>query len=119
LDFLAIDNELQSSKQTIEDKLGSQAVSFAYPYAFPQADTAFINKLRDALQDAGYQNGVCTALGRANRASEPLFLERLPINSDDDEALFQAKLLGAYDWIAQPQRWIKMAKRRGGRTAEA
>lgn len=119
LSLPAIDSELRISKETIEDKLGCPAVSFAYPYAFPQDDTGFTNKLRDALRNAGYKNGVCTRLGRANRASEPLFLERLPVNSGDDQAFFQAKLLGAYDWIAQPQRLVKMAKRLRRRAAEA
>ena len=42
-------------------------------------------------------------VGRASRKSEPLFLERLPVNSCDDNALFAAKLAGGYDWVSTSQ----------------
>ena len=115
LSVRSINNEVVNSKAAIEENLGSAVDSFAYPYAFPQADTDFRKMLRDSLCRAGYQNGVSTVVGRANWASEPLFLERLPVNTCDDNALFRAKLAGAYDWIAQPQRLLKMAKRRAAR----
>jgi hypothetical protein len=66
--------------------------------------------LRDSLLRAGYQNGVCTIVGRATLKSDPLFLERLPVNSCDDRALFNAKLAGAYDWISKSQYVAKTAK---------
>jgi hypothetical protein len=66
--------------------------------------------LRDSLRQAGYQNGVCTVVGRARRSSDPFFMERLPVNSCDDTALFQAKLAGAYDWISKSQYVVKMVK---------
>lgn len=108
----ALADELAKSKQTIEEKLGCGVESFAYPYAFPQADSDFTKFLRDSLVRTGYQNGVCTIVGRANRKSERLFLERLPVNSCDDEDLFNAKLDGAYDWISRSQHISKMVKAR-------
>lgn len=111
----AVNGELANSKKAIEDNLGCAVDSFAYPYAFPQADTDFTQMLRDSLRRAGYRNGVCTVIGRANRQSDPLFLERLPINSCDDAALFAAKLAGAYDWISRPQYFAKIAKTRAPR----
>jgi peptidoglycan/xylan/chitin deacetylase (PgdA/CDA1 family) len=108
----AINQEIANSKATIEEKLGSAVRSFAYPYAFPQTDSDFTRMLRDSLNRAGYQNGVCTIVGRATRNSEPLFLERLPVNSCDDRALFSAKLAGAYDWICTSQYVAKMVKTR-------
>ena len=112
LSFPAVNEEITNSKATIEDKLGSAVDSFAYPYAFPQMDTDFTKMLRDSLRRAGYQNGVSTIVGRANRNSEPLFLERLPVNSCDDRALLSAKLDGAYDWISTSQYLTKMVKAR-------
>jgi hypothetical protein len=106
----AINEELTKSKKSIEEELGCAVDSFAYPYAFPQTDTDFKKILRESLRLAGYQNGVCTIVGRANRRSEPLFMERLPVNSCDDTALFKAKLAGAYDWISKSQQLVKMAK---------
>jgi peptidoglycan/xylan/chitin deacetylase (PgdA/CDA1 family) len=108
----AITDELVNSKETIEQKLGCAVDSFAYPYAFPQTDVDFTKMLRDSLRAAGYKNGVCTVVGRANRHSEPLFLERLPVNSCDDRSLFEAKLAGAYDWIGTSQYIFKKAKAR-------
>jgi peptidoglycan/xylan/chitin deacetylase (PgdA/CDA1 family) len=108
----AINEEIVNSKQTIEGKLGCAVNSFAYPFAFPQDDAEFKAMLRELLRLAGYQNGVCTTLGRASCDSDPFFMERLPVNSSDDAALFQAKLDGAYDWISTPQRLVKMAKTR-------
>lgn len=103
----AVNEEITASKKTIEDKLGCAVESFAYPYAFPQTDSAFRQMLRDSLARAGYQNGVCTIVGRANRNSDPFFLERLPVNSADDTALLEAKLAGAYDWIGTAQSMTK------------
>jgi peptidoglycan/xylan/chitin deacetylase (PgdA/CDA1 family) len=115
----AVNQELANSKKTIEEKLGCAVESFAYPYAFPQADTDFTRVLRDSLRQAGYENGVCTIVGRANRKSEPFFLERLPVNSCDDAALFAAKLTGAYDWISGFQYVSKMVKARLRSSASA
>jgi peptidoglycan/xylan/chitin deacetylase (PgdA/CDA1 family) len=110
LSFSAIQDELVNSKEMIEQRLGCRVESFSYPYAFPQADTDFIPMLRHLLETAGYNNGVSTVVGRASRDSEPLFLERLPVNSWDDARLFGAKLDGAYDWIAPAQRFSKRGK---------
>ena len=98
-----IHRELIDSKLVIEQKLGQEVKSFAYPFAFPEADAEFIGMLCDTLSVAGYQNGVCTSVGRANPNSKPLFIQRLPINSCDDQLLFEAKLLGGYDWIHSVQ----------------
>lgn len=110
LDAASIRNEIADSKKTIEDKLGCAADSFAYPYAFPQTDGDFRKMLRDILNTAGYRTGVCTMVGRANGASDPLFMERLPINSCDDLPLLKAKLDGAYDWVGKLQSIAKLGK---------
>ena len=41
LEWEMIQVEVQSSKQTIEDRLGCAVQSFSYPYAFPEADRPF------------------------------------------------------------------------------
>jgi len=106
----AIREEIFGSKQTLEEKLGHAVESFAYPYAFPETDIPFKTRLRELLVEAGYRNGVCTTLGCASAGDDPFFLKRLPVNSCDDGSLFTAKLAGAYDWLAAPQRWAKLAK---------
>lgn len=91
--------ELEDSKCAIEDHLGRCVTSFSYPYAFPQAQSAFLGELRSILLDAGYQNGVSTEIGLTDSASDRLFMRRLPVNDFDDPKLFRAKLKGNYDWL--------------------
>jgi peptidoglycan/xylan/chitin deacetylase (PgdA/CDA1 family) len=105
-----INEEVVKSRETIEQRLGCAVESFAYPYAFPEADADFKQRLRDMLYLAGYKNGVCTTVGCSNSSNDPFFLNRLPVNSCDDPLLFRAKLDGAYDWLAKPQYLVKMAK---------
>lgn len=110
-----LENELGDSKVTIEDKIGCAVESFAYPYAFPRTNGDFRLRLRESLCRSGYINGVCTTVGRSGAGSDPLLMERLPVNNDDDQALFLAKLMGAYDWIARAQFVAKTVK--GARSA--
>jgi peptidoglycan/xylan/chitin deacetylase (PgdA/CDA1 family) len=102
-----IRHELQSSKEEIENRLGSPVASFSYPYAFPEPDRAFRQRLREMLIEARYENGVSTMVGTADSTSDRLFLERIPVNSSDDEAFFSAKLRGGYDWLHAFQRAAK------------
>ena len=104
-------DELCRSKSTIEDKIGRRVDSFAYPYAIPQGDSRFLLRLKKILIDVGYKTCFCTTIGRATRHSDSLLIERLPVNEDDDEALFLAKLNGAYDWMKGAQKALKLLKR--------
>jgi peptidoglycan/xylan/chitin deacetylase (PgdA/CDA1 family) len=106
-----IREEIQRSRETIEDETGCAVDSFAYPYAFPQADRPFKMMLRSILEESGYRHGVCTQIGRAGAASDPLFLERLPVNSGDDPALLRAKMAGAYDWVGGLQTLAKRVRK--------
>lgn len=107
-----IEKELKDSKDAIEDQLGKPISSFSYPYAFPEQDGPFVKKLRQDMKIAGYDHGVTTVLGSANRRSDRYFLPRLPANEYDDDQLFQAKLDGSYDWLRTPQLIYKVARSR-------
>jgi peptidoglycan/xylan/chitin deacetylase (PgdA/CDA1 family) len=115
LDRERIREEVLCSRQTIEEKTGSAVDSFAYPYAFPQTDKSFKAMLRGTLEECGYRFGVCTRIGRAGVTSDPLFLERLPVNSADDPALLEAKMAGAYDWVGGLQSLAKRIRRPGAK----
>jgi peptidoglycan/xylan/chitin deacetylase (PgdA/CDA1 family) len=91
--------EVRASKATIEDKLSAPVKSFAYPFAFPETDRVFRQRLRAILVEAGYEFGVSTILGTADRTDDRFFMKRLPMNSSDDLRFFGAKLEGAYDWL--------------------
>lgn len=109
-----VEYEVRCSKETIEQELGSPVTSFAYPYAFPETDRAFTRQLGKLLEEAGYENGVSTVVGRAARIDNLFFMKRLPINGADDDHLFQAKLDGAYDWLHTVQYAAKLMKTRAG-----
>lgn len=118
LSWDAIVDELQRSKDGIEQELGEAVASFAYPYAFPQEDRRFTARFAELLRAQGYRSGVTTRIGRA-RAGDDLFdLKRLPVNSGDDEALFSAKLQGAYDWLSVVQSAFRFGKAGARRTPQ-
>lgn len=70
--------EVAESKRMIEDALGTAIDSFAYPFAFPEKDHELKKRLRSHLQASGYQRGVCTSIGTAQRGSDPFFCRVYP-----------------------------------------
>jgi len=104
--------EVCCSKETIENQLGGAVKSFAYPYAFPEIQKIFTYKLRGILEEAGYENGVSTIVGTADRSDDRFFMRRLPVNYCDDVNLLKAKLDGAYDWLHSVQLVSKFVARR-------
>jgi len=98
-----IEYELGRSKELIEDRLGAAVESFSYPHGFPEEDKDYATYLQDLMCNLGYEHGVTTILGRANRKTNRYFLPRLPVNSLDDPSFFRAKLEGGYDWLHWPQ----------------
>jgi peptidoglycan/xylan/chitin deacetylase (PgdA/CDA1 family) len=105
-----VENELSGSKQALEDALGAPVKSFAYPFAFPEADRGFASRVADLLNKCGYESGVTTILGTAHPGANQFFLPRLPVNAWDDLSFFQAKLDGGYDWLHGPQYLLKVMK---------
>jgi peptidoglycan/xylan/chitin deacetylase (PgdA/CDA1 family) len=110
-----VQDEVRSSKQMIEQELGCAVRSFSYPYAFPETDRFFRQRLRGVLMEAGYENGVSTIIGRADPGDDVFVMKRLPVNSCDDRGLFRAKLEGGYDWLHKVQLASKMLRPGGER----
>jgi len=109
----AIETELRDSKATLEQKLGLPVRSFAYPFAFPSTDRVFTARFQQALRTTGYGTCATTEIGTVQPGDGLLQLKRLPANEDDDAALLQAKLAGAYDWMHGPQSLVKRLKSLG------
>jgi len=110
LSVAKLQDELRDSKAAIEDKTAVDVTSFAYPGAFPSHLPEFKDTLHQLLAENGYRVGVCTMIGTVRMSSDPHFLERLPINTLDDERLFAAKLAGSYDWLRHAQKLYKSLK---------
>ena len=107
LSWSEIREELRGSKAQIEQNLGRPATTFAYPFAFPDADTEFCVRLRELLVSEGYECCVTTNAGRAKFGDDLYSLKRLPMNGADDVELLRSKLGGAYDWVNPAQRFVK------------
>jgi peptidoglycan/xylan/chitin deacetylase (PgdA/CDA1 family) len=105
-----IESEVRDSRSDIEAQLGEPVASFAYPYAFPQADQKFCARFRETLVASGYQSCVTTIAGRVARGDDPFALRRLPVNGEDDPTLLLAKINGSYDWVAPAQLAAKRFK---------
>ncbi len=103
--------ELANSRQTLEAHLDGPIRIFAHPYAFPRADSGYVERFRRVAQETGYDLALTTTVGRVRPGDDRLTLRRLPVNSADDPALFRAKLDGAYDWVEVPQTVLKRFKR--------
>jgi peptidoglycan/xylan/chitin deacetylase (PgdA/CDA1 family) len=105
-----LDAEVGVSKAMLEQKAGERVSTFSYPFAFPEADGGFVRRLKNTLEAHGYRAGVSTVIGTARKSSDRMILPRLPVNSWDDPALFQAKLEGGYDWLHSIQYFHKVLK---------
>jgi peptidoglycan/xylan/chitin deacetylase (PgdA/CDA1 family) len=110
LSWPEIQFELSNSKAEIEHQLGETITTFCYPFAFPQSNRRFVKQFQNFLQESHYTCCATTGIGRSRAGDDPFALKRLPINSCDDLGLFQAKLTGAYDWLAAPQTAFKKVK---------
>jgi peptidoglycan/xylan/chitin deacetylase (PgdA/CDA1 family) len=110
LNWADVERELRDSKTEMETQLSAGISTFAYPFAFPQGNPVFVQKLADALVENGYRCCLTTEVGRARPGDNVYRLKRLPVNSEDDCGLFRAKLEGGYDFMAVPQAMIKRLK---------
>jgi peptidoglycan/xylan/chitin deacetylase (PgdA/CDA1 family) len=107
LSWPEIQSEIRESKVEIEQRLGIPCDAFAYPFAFPQADETFVNRLKELLQTVGHKSCVTTQIGRHHYNDDALQIKRLPVNSEDNGQLFRSKLEGDYDWLALLQSFSK------------
>lgn len=85
-------NELLNSKHYLEDILGAEVRTLAYPYG------AADRRVRDYALDAGYCLGACSFAGINQSNRDPMLLSRTEILSFDNKRVFAQKLHGNWDW---------------------
>lgn len=85
-------NELVNSKSYLEDTLGSEIRTLAYPFG------AVNRRVRDHALDAGYCLGACSYAGINQPERDRMLLSRTEILSFDSERIFSQKLHGDWDW---------------------
>jgi peptidoglycan/xylan/chitin deacetylase (PgdA/CDA1 family) len=90
--------ELEDSKKYLEDLIGMPIKEFAYPHGI--ADM----RVRDAVQQAGYDVAVCSNFDINKPGRDKLMLNRCVILGTDNTRTFELKLSGAWDWY----KWISI-----------
>jgi peptidoglycan/xylan/chitin deacetylase (PgdA/CDA1 family) len=106
-----IHQEVAGSQLEIRQKTGTAPLSFACPYAFPEAHPKAVAALLAALRLNKFATAVTTRIGTVQPHDDPFLLKRIPINECDDHDLFLAKICGYYDWLSFAQHSFKMLKR--------
>lgn len=91
-DEATLRNELTSSRHYLEDVLGGEVRTLAYPYG------AADRRVRGAALAAGYRLGACSLAGINPPERDPLLLARTEIVSFDSARVFAQKLQGDWDW---------------------
>ncbi|MFZ3041251.1 MAG: polysaccharide deacetylase family protein [Thiobacillus sp.] len=105
LDGLRLQSELADSKLALEDVLGREVTSFAYPYG------DWNEHCETAVRAAGYHAACTTQTGWAMRDDNPFRLRRLTIYNEDAGSLFVRKLAFARHDV----RWPELADYWGSR----
>lgn len=90
-----LDYELVASKQWIEDAIGMEVTTMAYPHG------AVNDEVQRAAADAGYTLATSSTFGIVTPASNRLALERTDIWSTDTVRTFRSKLNGNWDWVSK------------------
>lgn len=88
-----LNNELRGSKAYLEDLLGREVRTLAYPHG------AVDRRVRNAAAHVGYQMGASSRFDINRPSRDPLLLCRTDIWADDDELVFGQKLRGDWDWL--------------------
>ena len=111
LDPYARQREVMQSKADIENQIGTDVRSFAYPYG--ALDEACAN----IVQECGYQNACTTAPGWMLREGNPFRLRRLTVFNHDSLGSYVRKLAFAtHDvaWSDMARYWMQRAVQRIG-----
>jgi peptidoglycan/xylan/chitin deacetylase (PgdA/CDA1 family) len=78
--------EIVQSKRLLEDHLGQNISSFAYPFGYHTAG------LRRQVQEAGYRSACAVKYAMSSERTDPFALARLMVKSDTDVDALAAML---------------------------
>lgn len=90
-----LEYELVTSKQWIEDAIGKEVATMAYPHG------AVNDAVQHAVANAGYTVAASSRFGIVTSASNCFALERTDIWSTDTVRTFRSKLHGNWDWMSK------------------
>ena len=89
-------HEVADSKRIIEDRIGGEIRTMAYPFGRPKVHVT--TRVIEAVQDAGYDLAATTATRGLKRSEDPLSIPRFFATHDSVEVL-REKVLGFWDLI--------------------
>jgi peptidoglycan/xylan/chitin deacetylase (PgdA/CDA1 family) len=85
-------NELIYSKHYLEDITGKDIKTFAYPFG------AVNQRVRDAVEEAGYSLGTTSYMHTNYSSQDQLMLSRTSVLGIDSVRTFNQKIRGDWDW---------------------
>lgn len=83
-------NEIVQCKKILEDQLGHEIRSFAYPYGYHTA------AVKQAVQDAGYTSACAVKYEMCSETTDPFALKRLMVGPTTDLRALEALLTTGY-----------------------
>jgi len=87
--------EIEKSKQVLQQKLGENICFFAYPYGY------YNDSIIRMLKDLGFKLAFGLKEGHVNLKNEPFAIERVTIGAEVDMLLFKAKMNPYYQGIIE------------------
>lgn len=81
-------DEIVRSKRILEDRLGREILSFAYPFGY------YTDQVRQLVQEAGYTSACAVKHAMSSAADDPFSLARLMVMADSGREEFAALLTG-------------------------
>jgi len=113
LSAVTLQQEVCDSKKMLEDLLGEQIRTFAYPHG---GRNDFDGRAADVVKEAGYRSAVTTFFGRHNDPSHRYEVRRIIIWPGDTTHELQRKIDGHYDWLAFKEIAVHNVRTATGRT---
>jgi peptidoglycan/xylan/chitin deacetylase (PgdA/CDA1 family) len=98
-----IEYEVGQSKRVIEEKLNDKISFFAYPFGLKHYGD-ISNKTTEVLRKKGYVLACTSELGRNTHNEDLMMLKRIGMTCYDTLSVFNAKLIGAYDFMVYAQK---------------
>src|SRR5260370_33999098 len=81
-------DEILQSKKLLEDHLGQEIFSFAYPFGYHTA------RVRQLVREAGYTSACAVRHAMSSETDDPFSLARLMVRADSNTEEFAALLTG-------------------------
>ena len=102
IDDIKLQDELERSKQALEQIVGHDIVGISYPYG------AYNDKVCKAAKRTGYQIGFCVEPYSVDSSPNSFQIGRFKVSPTDSMLKFKLKLIGAYEIVKYFRRLKRM-----------